>query len=137
MSWPDVESLIPHRAPMRFIDRVVEHQGAHLVAEGCPAPFGAYPGLPPFVMVEGLAQALACLAELERREKDGEANEMPVLTGVARARFERVPWPRMARFEVEVTDRRFGVAWARGTCLADGVFAAEVDLRAAMMAGLR
>lgn len=137
MSWPDVESLLPHRAPMRFVDRVVSRDGARLVAEAAPVPFGAYPGLPAFVMVEGLAQALACLAELERRENPGEPNEMAVLTGVARARFERVPWPVIARYEVEVTDRRFGIAWARGTCFADGVLAAEVDLRAALVAGLR
>lgn len=116
MEFPPVESLIPHRGLQRYVDRVVSVEGTRIRCEGdfTPEQFpGHFPGrvlVPGVVMIEGLAQALACFGALA-----GEHGQA-VLTGVEKARFRGMAEPpaRLV-FEVEVTDRRFGVTWAKGT----------------------
>lgn len=115
MTFPPVETLIPHRAPQRHIDRVVSVEGVTIVCEGdlrpehFPGHFPGRPIVPGVVMLEGLAQSLACLASLS-----GERGQA-VLTGVEKVRFRGIAEPPLTlRFEATVTDRRFGVTWARG-----------------------
>lgn len=116
MDFPPVETLLPHRPPQLYVDRVVSVQGTRIVCEVefRPEQFpGHFPGraiVPGVVMIEGLAQTLACLAALA-----GERGQA-VLTGVEKARFRGMAEPpAKVRFEVDVTDRRFGVTWAKGT----------------------
>ncbi|MFZ5482186.1 MAG: 3-hydroxyacyl-ACP dehydratase FabZ family protein [Myxococcota bacterium] len=113
--YPHPAALIPHRPPMLYIDRVVSVEGFRVVCERAFAPHefpGHFPGrpiVPGVVMLEGLAQALACLGAL-----GGELGQA-VLTGVEKARFRGlVEPPATLVFDVEVTDRRFGVVWASG-----------------------
>lgn len=134
MSWPPVESLIPHRAPHRVVSRVVAFEGARLVAEGDFTPAdvaGHFPGrpvVPGVVMVEGLAQALACMGTLS-----GERGQA-VLTGIEKARFRGMAVPPCTlSFEVDVIDRRFGVTRARGVVRQDGRTLCTVSLQAAML----
>ena len=119
MSWPLPASLIPHRPPQLYLTRIIDAEvgGEHprIVAEGdfLPGDFpGHFPGrtiVPGVVYIEALAQALACLAALSG---EGGAH---VLTGVEKARFRGIcAPPATLRFEVEVTERRFGLTWARG-----------------------
>ncbi|MEI7652447.1 MAG: beta-hydroxyacyl-ACP dehydratase, partial [Verrucomicrobiota bacterium] len=59
--FPAIESLIPHRAPMVFLDRVSEFTTTRLVAHYLP-PLGHWcgeRGLPSFMGIEIIAQAIA------------------------------------------------------------------------------
>jgi 3-hydroxyacyl-[acyl-carrier-protein] dehydratase len=134
MDFPSVESLIPHRAPQRYIDRVVAVEGTRITCEGdfLPEQFsGHFPDkalVPGVVMVEGLAQALACLAALA-----GERGRA-VLTGVEKARFRGMAAPpARLTFEVEVTDRRFGVTWAKGVVREGDRLLCTASLQAALL----
>ena len=80
-----------------------------MLPEHFPGHFPGRPIVPGVVMLEGLAQALACLAALA-----GEKGQA-VLTGVEKVRFRGIATPPATlRFEATVTDRRFGVTWAKG-----------------------
>lgn len=114
-TFPDVEALIPHRRPQRVIDRILDWQGPRLVAEGSFTPadvaghFPDEPVVPGVVLVEGLAQALACLGRLSGQQ--GRA----LLTSIEGARFRGIAAPPCTlQFEVEVVEQRFKVTTARG-----------------------
>lgn len=134
VTFPPIESLIPHRAPHRHVSRIVSVEGTRAVAEGDFVPedvSGHFPGrpiIPGVVMVEALAQTLCAMATLA-----GERGQA-VLTGVEKARFRGIVAPPCTlRYEVEVTERRFGVTWARGKVLRDGEVVCSATLQAAIV----
>jgi 3-hydroxyacyl-[acyl-carrier-protein] dehydratase len=134
MTFPHPASLIPHRAPTLYVDRVVSVEGFRIACARTfePGEFpGHFPGraiVPGVVMIEGLAQTLACLGAL-----GGEAGQA-VLTGVEKARFRGlVEPPATLTFEVEVTDRRFGVVWASGRVMHGDREVCSAKLQAAVL----
>lgn len=135
-SYPDIQSLIPHRSPTLYLDRVLSLEGGRLVAERTfqpdefPGHFPGRPLVPGVVMIEGLAQALAALAGLS-----GEPG-LAVLTGVDRARFRGlVEPPATLHFEIEVRDRRFGLILARGQVKDGDRLVCSAELSAALLPG--
>lgn len=137
MSFPAPTALLPHRAPQLHVTRVVSVTGGDtpaIVAEWDVRPDdfpGHFPGrviVPGVAQIEALAQALACLAALS-----GEAGAY-VLTGVERARFKGVCLPPATlTLEVQVTERRFGLTWAKGTVKEGGALRCSATLQAASM----
>ena len=137
MTFPHPTELIPHRAPQLHLTRILEVEpgetGRILCAwEPRPEDFpGHFPGkvvVPGVAQIEAMAQALACLATLS-----GEAGPH-VLTGVERAKFKGVCLPPCeVRVEVRVTERRFGLTWARGTVTQGGQLLCSATLQAARM----
>lgn len=132
--FPPIESLIPHRPPTLYLDRVLSVEGARLVAERTflpeefPGHFPGRPIVPGLVMLEGLAQALAALGAL-----NGE-RALAVLTGVEKARFKGlVEPPATLRYEVEVTDRRFGLIFAKGRARLNDRVVVSAELQAAVI----
>ena len=117
MTFPHPETLIPHRAPNLYLSAVVAlvegksiEARAEIPAELFSGHFPGRPILPGVVMIEMLAQALACLGTLS-----GEAG-LGMLTGVERAKFRGVvELPAVLEVVVSVTDRRFGLTLAKGS----------------------
>lgn len=109
----DIHSIIPHREPFLFVDRIVERSEGRIVTEWdvrADANFfrGHYPGQPlvPGVLIcESAFQAGAILCAADERDSIPEG-AVPVLTRIADARFRRRVGPgETLRFEVTLDER--------------------------------
>ena len=82
----DIEQVIPHRGTMLLVDRVV-HWDAETVAVEltvpADSPFHVDGGVPGYVGVEYMAQAVACWAGCQARER-GEPPPLGFLLGSRR-----------------------------------------------------
>ena len=93
---PEIEAIIPHRAPFLLVDEVTELvPGARVVAsrtvteEDCAGHFPGNPIMPGVKMVEALAQcgAVAVLSQPENRGR------LVLFAGIDDVRFKRIVRP--------------------------------------------
>jgi predicted hotdog family 3-hydroxylacyl-ACP dehydratase len=89
---PDIETLIPHRGPMRLIDRVIEiERSAITTLASVPTggPFVAPDADPPgYMVIEMMAQTVSAWDGWQRR-RQGHAPEIGFLLGTRRLRCDR------------------------------------------------
>ncbi len=119
---PAPTEVLPHRDPFLFLDRVLECDDDHAIAERTfrdEAFFaGHFPGepiVPGVVLIEALAQTLAYIA----RRRAPEA--MVMLTGVDDCKIRRPIRPGdTVRFEVTIYRRIMKVFFAKATATVDG-----------------
>ncbi len=138
--WPAIETLIPHRAPMLLVERIVEVLEEGLVCQGrVPAggPLAGHGAASVFLGLELAAQTAAVREALGRGAGAGEPR-LGYLTSIKNARFQ-VPElpagrplratvravgsvPPLAMYSVEVTLEEDGselLTATLGTYLAD------------------
>lgn len=118
-----IESIIPHREPFLFVDRVLELvPGAHVVAEKDVSGredffrghFPGFPLMPGVLIIEALAQAGA-IAVLSSPEYAGK---LALFGGVEHARFRRNVVPGdVLRLEVDVLRIRGPVGQGKARAL--------------------
>jgi len=100
---PSIESLVPHRAPMRLIDSVLDLDEEHIetmtkVAETWP--LCGEDGADVILTVEMIAQSVAALYH-ERKKRVGKP-QIDFLVGIKEARFFRSKLPLHAELRVKV-----------------------------------
>lgn len=136
MSFPAPDALIPHRGESLYLTSVERFDAealsltarAVVPAESFSGHFPGKPILPGVVMIEMLAQAMACVGALS-----GERG-LGMLTGVERARFRgMVELPAELEIEVQITDRRFGLTLARGSVRAGGKSVCTAQIQAVVV----
>lgn len=129
-----IRSVLPHRYPFLFVDRVIEvERGKRAVALKCVTidePFFAghfpeYPVMPGVLIAEALAQTAAfCVMG-----GDGLKDRLPLLVGLDNFRFRRQVVPGdVLRLEAELVQLRRISGRAHGRALVDGQVAAEGDI---------
>lgn len=82
----DIEQVIPHRGTLLLLDRVLEYDAESIAVELCvptDSPFHVEGGVPAYVGVEYMAQAVACWAGCHARAR-GEPPPLGFLLGTRR-----------------------------------------------------
>ncbi len=136
VDYHEIASLLPHRFPFQFVDRVLEFEdGARIVAlknVSINEPFfrGHFPEQPlmPGVLIcEALAQTAALLAH---RSHDGvPRGHVGVLAAMDRVRFRRPVLPGDQLYlEVRLLKRRRPLWKMQGTARVNGQIVAQAEL---------
>lgn len=134
-----IKNYLPHRAPMLFIDRVIELDDDKIVIESDvseDANFfkGHFPGMPimPGVLIiETVAQAGALLVSLTRGLED---DKFIAFSNVESAKFKRPVYPNETlRVEVMIEKVRLPFYKFTGKAYVDDTLAASLQFAAAQM----
>jgi len=99
----NVEDYIPHRGPARMIDRLVEVDAEHVVAEADVPARGRLVrdgAMPAWAAIELMAQAVAAWAG-ERACRDGRAPPLGFLVSVRRCDMTRADVPAGTTLRIE------------------------------------
>ena len=135
----EIMSLLPHRYPFLFIDRLIEMERMKRVVAiknvTINEPFFAghfpnFPIMPGVLIIEAIAQAGAALLLTEVPDR---ASKLMVFTSIDDARFRRpvVPGDQL-RIEVTVLNWRTSAVKMRGIATVDGKVACEATVMCAM-----
>lgn len=141
LTSPEIQSIIPHRYPFLFVDRIVElevgRRAVGIKAVTVDEPFfqGHFPGFPvmPGVLIaEALAQ-VGAVAILPGHDMSGR---LAYLAGLDDFRFRRQVVPGdLLRLEVRLIQVRSRAGKGRGVATVDGQVAAEGDITFVMGPG--
>ncbi len=130
-----IQSILPHRYPFLFVDRVLEiEKEKRIVAiknvtideAFFAGHFPGHPVMPGVLIIEGLAQTAGILMMSDRQDRD---DQLLYFMGIDKARFRRpvVPGDQI-RYEIEVLRLRKSFCKVQGRALVDGKVAAEATL---------
>ncbi len=139
ISSQEILDLLPHRAPMLLVDRVLEITESEVVAEKLvsasePALVGHFPGqpiMPGVLLIEAMCQAAGIWALVQHPENRGRGM---ALLGVDRARFRRPVVPGdVVRLQAKLVKRRGDVYVFSTTASVGADLSAEAQVMAAFV----
>lgn len=120
---PEIESLIPHRPPMRFIDRVLDVTESHITAAGSiknSFPLSDDAGADMILSIEMIAQAVAAFHHQKKGRVGGP--QIDFLVGIKEAFFfvERLPLNDEIIIHVEMISHIGNYGIFKGDVVGDG-----------------
>ena len=142
-SFDDISSLIPHRAPFLWVDKIISFAGDTIVTEKTiPTDLdifaGHYPDnpiMPGVLLCEAIFQSGALLMGKMMQSEESEPQLLPVLTRINSAKFKRNVLPGdIVRIAVQLTESISSVSFFKGNMKVKGKTAVQVDFACAMVA---
>lgn len=136
-------SLIPHRPPFLWVDKIIEKTAHSIVAEKkIPENLdifqGHYPGhplMPGVLLCESIFQTGALLIStiLEKADKSGQ-EKVPVLTKITGARFKRPVLPgETIQLRVRLIETVSSVCFLKGSAHVNGEIAVKAEFSCALV----
>jgi 3-hydroxyacyl-[acyl-carrier-protein] dehydratase len=141
-TFDEVATLIPHRPPFLWVDRIISCSEDCILTEKDISPDleifrGHYPGnpiMPGVLLCEALFQSGALLMAKRNHLVGGESSRFPVLTRIGGAKFKKQVRPGdIARMKVTLTETVSTACFFRGTLKVDDKVAVQVDFVCAMV----
>jgi 3-hydroxyacyl-[acyl-carrier-protein] dehydratase len=142
-SFDEISSLIPHRAPFLWVDRIISFADDTIITEKMiPTDLdvftGHYPGnpiMPGVLLCEAIFQSGALLIGKMAQPQDPDLQTFPVLTRINNAKFKRSVMPGdTVRIKVQLTESISSVSFFKGNMKVRGKTAVQVDFSCAMVA---
>jgi 3-hydroxyacyl-[acyl-carrier-protein] dehydratase len=132
-----VTSLIPHRPPFLWVDRILDFSEVLIITEKTiPVDLdvftGHYPGqpiMPGVLLCEALFQTGALLmAKIQETDEEPNPRTVPVLARIAGARFKRSVYPGDTMvMEVKLIETLSSACFFTGKLRVQGKLAVQVD----------
>ncbi len=138
----EVCSLIPHRPPFLWVDKIISFAGDTIVTEKTiPEDLdifaGHYPGnplMPGVLLCEAIFQSGALLIGKMTEMENPESEPLPVLTRINNAKFKRSVMPGdTVRIKVQLVETLSSVSFFKGNMKVDGKTAVQVDFACTMI----
>jgi 3-hydroxyacyl-[acyl-carrier-protein] dehydratase len=141
-SFDEVFSLIPHRAPFLWVDKIISFTGDTITTEKLiPVDLdifaGHYPGnplMPGVLLCEAIFQSGALLIGKMTQAEKSDLQPLPVLTRINNAKFKRSVMPGdTVRIKVQLKESLSSVCFFKGNMKVDGKTAVQVDFACTMI----
>jgi 3-hydroxyacyl-[acyl-carrier-protein] dehydratase len=141
-SLDEITSLIPHRPPFLWVDKIISFAGETIITEKMiPADLdifgGHYPGnpiMPGVLLCEAIFQSGALLMGKMMKNQESEPQLIPVLTRISNAKFKRNVLPgNTVQITVQLKESISSVSFFKGSMKVDGKTAVQVDFACAMV----
>jgi 3-hydroxyacyl-[acyl-carrier-protein] dehydratase len=141
-SFNEISSLIPHRAPFLWVDKIISFAGDTIVTEKMiptdldvfMGHYPDYPIMPGVLLCEAIFQSGALLIGKMKQGQDYNAHTHPVLTRINNAKFKRSVMPGdTVRIKVQFTESISSVSFFKGTMKVRGKTAVQVDFACAVV----
>jgi 3-hydroxyacyl-[acyl-carrier-protein] dehydratase len=129
-------SLIPHRPPFLWVDRILEYHPHRIVTEKRidtdePCLAGHFPGYPLFpgvLLCEAIFQSGAMLMGERNKENGVLSQQLPLLTRIREAKFKKPVFPGdIIIISVTLTENTANAYFFHGVARVRDIVAATVD----------
>ncbi len=138
----EIATLIPHRPPFLWVDRIIEKTDTVILTEKCfpedldifKGHYPQYPLLPGVILCEAIFQTGALLLADRLKDQEHEnGQKIPVLVKIIDARFKRPVRPgENVRMKVSLTEEIASVSFLKGTASVENKITAKTSFSCAL-----
>jgi 3-hydroxyacyl-[acyl-carrier-protein] dehydratase len=138
----EILSLLPHRPPFLWVDRILDCADDWIITEKDISPdldlfHGHYPGnpiMPGVLLCEAIFQSGALLMAKRKSGLSEQGFDIPVLTRIGAAKFKRSVYPGdSVQIKVTLSEILANACFFQGVLRVQGKLAVSVDFACAMV----
>jgi 3-hydroxyacyl-[acyl-carrier-protein] dehydratase len=142
-NFDEITSLIPHRAPFLWVDKIISYTDGTIVTEKTiPADLDIFTGhypehpiMPGVLLCEAIFQSGALLISKQSQSQNSVQPTIPVLTRINNAKFKRSVHPGdTVQIKVQLLESMSSVSIFKGNMKVRGKTALQVEFACALVA---